>query len=290
MPIHENLTAAFGPGGNSEEFYRAGKKSTKDAPAWVKEIGLDAYEYEAGNGIAAGDATLAAIGEEARRHGVRMSLHTPYFISLSGVDPEKRLKSIVYIKDSLRAAALLGAKTIVVHSGSAAKISREEAMRLAADTLLRLMDEIGDTDIAIGLETMGKKNQLGTLEEVITLCRLDPHFVPVVDFGHLNARDCGGVFRTARDYAAVFEKIGEVLGDTVARNLHCHFSKIEWTAAGEKKHLTFVDEIFGPDPEPLGQAIADLGLAPTIICESAGTQSEDALAIKKAYLAHVKTI
>lgn len=288
MPIHENLTPAFGPGGNSEEFYRAGKKSTKDAPAWVKEIGLDAYEYEAGNGIAAGDATLVAIGEEARRHGVRMSLHTPYFISLSGVDPEKRLKSIVYIKDSLRAAKLLGAKTIVVHSGSAAKISREEAMGLAADTLLRLMDEVGDTDIAIGLETMGKKNQLGTLEEVIDLCRLDPHFVPVVDFGHLNARDLGGVFKTARDYAAVFERIGETLGDHVARNLHCHFSKIEWTAAGEKKHLTFADEVFGPDPEPLGQAIADLHLTPTVICESAGTQSEDAFAIKKAYLAYAK--
>lgn len=288
MPIHENLTPAFGPGGNSEEFYRAGKKSTKDAPAWVKQIGLDAYEYEAGNGIAASEATLTAIGEEARRHGVRMSLHTPYFISLSGVDPEKRLKSIVYIKDSLRAARLLGAKTIVVHSGSAAKISREEAMRLSADTLLRLLDEVGETDIAIGLETMGKKNQLGTLEEVIALCRLDPRLVPVVDFGHLNARDCGGVFKTAADYAAVFEKIGEVLGDAVARNLHCHFSKIEWTAAGEKKHLTFADEVYGPDPEPLGQAIADLRLTPTIICESAGTQSEDALLIKNAYLAHTK--
>ena len=284
MPITENLTAAFGPGGNSEEFYTAGKKSTKDAPAWVKQIGLDAYEYEAGNGIAASDATLAAIGEAARQHGVRMSLHTPYFISLSGVDPEKRLKSIVYIKDSLRAANLLGARTVVVHSGSAAKISREEAMRLSADTLYRLLDEVGDTDIAIGLETMGKKNQLGTLEEVISLCRLDPRLVPVVDFGHLNARDLGGVFKTATDYAAVFERIGEALGDHVARNLHCHFSKIEWTAAGEKKHLTFADEIYGPDPEPLAKAIADLHLTPTVICESAGTQSSDALAIKNAYL------
>lgn len=288
MPITENLTAAFGPGGNSEDFYNAGKKSTKDAPAWVRSIGLDAYEYEAGNGIAASDATLSAIGDEARKNGIRMSLHTPYFISLSGVDPEKRLKSIVYIQDSLRAAKLLGARTIVVHSGSAAKISREEAMRLSADTLYRLLDEVGDTDIAIGLETMGKKNQLGTLEEVITLCRLDPRLVPVVDFGHLNARDLGGVFKTAADYAAVFEKIGEALGDAVARNLHCHFSKIEWTAAGEKKHLTFADEIYGPDPEPLGQAIADLRLTPTVICESAGTQSSDALAIKNAYLAYKK--
>ncbi len=278
-----NPAPAFGPGGNSEEFARAGKKSSTEAPAWIREVGLDAYEYEAGKGIMAGPAALAAIGEEARLHGVRMSLHAPYFISLSSVEPEKRYNSIRYIKESLAAARLLGARTVVVHTGSAAKITRETAMELAADTLLHLMEDIGDSDIAIGLETMGKINQLGTLEEVIALCKLDPHFVPVVDFGHMNARECGGVFRTARDYARVFERIGETLGDGVARNLHCHFSKIEWTAAGEKKHLTFADTVFGPDPEPLGQAIADLHLTPTVICESAGTQSEDARALQAAY-------
>lgn len=275
---------AFGPGGNSAEFAAAGYKSSKDAPAWVRATGLDAYEYEAGNGIASSDATLAIIGEEAKRAGIKMSFHTPYFISLSGVDPEKRLKSIVYIRDSLHAARLLGAKTIVIHTGSAAKITREEAMRLASDTLLRTMDSVGDTDIKLGLETMGKKNQLGTLEEVITLCKLDPHFVPVVDFGHLNARDCGGVFRTADDYTRIFDRIGCELGDDVARFMHCHFSKIQWTDAGEKKHLTFVDEEYGPDYEPLAEALARDRLAPTIICESAGTQSEDARALKAAYL------
>ncbi len=283
--MNERTRALFGPGGNSEEFYRAGKKSTVQAPAWIAETGLDAYEYEAGNGITATDATLRAIGEAARDAGVHMSLHAPYFISLSGIDPEKRLKSVVYIRDSVYAAGLLGAKTVVVHSGSAAKITREEAMKLAADTLYHTMDAVGDTDIAIGLETMGKKNQLGTLEEVIALCRLDPHFVPVVDFGHLNARDLGGVFRTADDYTRVFDRIGEALGDEVARNLHCHFSKIEWTAAGEKKHLTFADEVFGPDFEPLCEAIARDRLTPAIISESAGTQSEDARVMKAAYLA-----
>lgn len=284
--MSENISflPAFGPGGNSAEFAAAGHKSSKDAPAWVRATGLDAYEYEAGNGIASSDATLAAIGEEARRADIRMSFHTPYFISLSGVDPEKRLKSIVYIRDSLHAARLLGAKTIVIHTGSAAKITREEAMRLAADTLLRTMDAVGDTDIKLGLETMGKKNQLGTLEEVITLCKLDPHFVPVVDFGHLNARDCGGVFRTADDYTRIFDRIGCELGDDVARFLHCHFSKIQYTDAGEKKHLTFEDEEYGPDFEPLAEALARDHLAPTIICESAGTQSEDARAMKAAYL------
>ena len=277
------MRALFGPGGNSEAFKVWGGKSTLDAPRFVSEIGLDAYEYEAGNGIASSPAMLSAIGKEATKHGVKMSFHTPYFISLSGVEEEKRLKSIKYIADSLDAARLLGADIIVVHTGSAAKISRDEAMRLAADTLIKTLNSVDTYGIKIGLETMGKQNQLGTLDEVLELCRIDSAFVPVVDFGHMNARECGGVFKSSDDYMRVFDRIDRALGAETATNLHCHFSKIEWTSAGEKKHLTFADTVYGPDFEPLIEAIVKNGLSPTIISESAGTQSDDALAMKKYY-------
>ena len=153
-------TAIFGPGGNSQSFYDKGYKSTVQAPQFLAELGLGAYEFEAGNGLTAGEKTLRAIGEEAKKYGIETSLHTPYFISLSGVDPEKRLKSIGYIERSLQAAAWLGADTIVVHCGSAAKISREEAMALATDTLLKTVEAVGDTPIHIGLETMGCKYRI----------------------------------------------------------------------------------------------------------------------------------
>jgi deoxyribonuclease-4 len=272
--------ATFGPGGNSDSFYAEGHKSTSEAPAWVKAKGLDAYEYEAGNGLTAGEASLRKVGEEAKKHGLLMSLHTPYFISLSGVDPEKRLNSINYIKKSLFAAELLGADTIVIHSGSAAKISREEAMGLARDTLEKIIEEVGDTPIHLGLETMGKINQLGTLEEVIELCKTDRHYYPVVDFGHLNARNVGGYYTDVDSYRRTFDLVGEGLGWEIAKNMHCHFSKIMYTSAGEKKHLTFADEEFGPAFEPLAEAIIRDGLTPRIICESDGTMAEDALYMK----------
>lgn len=278
------MAAYFGPGGNSDAFRLAGFKSTVDAPSFVKEIGLDAYEYEAGNGLSASASILTAIGNEAKKHNIKMSFHTPYFISLSGVIEEKRLNSINYIRQSLDAAKLLGAGTIVVHSGSAAKITRDEAMRLAGDTLVKTLASVDTYGIKIGLETMGKINQLGTLDEVLELCRIDSAFVPVVDFGHLNARDLGGVFVSADDYLRVFDKIDRALGASVAENLHCHFSKIEWTGSGEKRHLTFEDEVYGPNFEPLAEAIYKNNLSPTVICESAGTQSDDALAMKKYYM------
>ena len=71
-----------------------------------------------------------------------MSVHAPYYISLSGVDQEKRLKSIDYIEQSVNAAAWLGADIIVIHTGSAAKISRKQAMEYAKDTLYKTLEKI----------------------------------------------------------------------------------------------------------------------------------------------------
>lgn len=278
-------TAIFGPGGNSQSFYDAGCKATVQAPGFVAGLGLGAYEFEAGNGLTAGLPTLQKIGEKAREHGIEMSLHAPYYISLSGVDPEKRLKSVEYIQRSLEAAEALGADTIVIHCGSASKISRAEAVELAKDTLLKTIEAVGDTPIHLGIETMGKVNQLGTLEEVIEICKIDPHLYPVVDFGHLNARERGGLFPNRDSYRRIFDAVANGLGDDKARYMHCHFSKIEYTDAGEKRHLTLADTVYGPDFEPLAEALVIDSLCPRIISESAGTQSEDALAMHRAYLA-----
>ena len=276
--------AKFGPGGNPEIFYASGFKSTVDAPAFLKSYGLDAYEYEAGNGLRTSDATLLAIGKAARENGIAMSLHTPYFISLSNPEPEKMQATCNYIKQSIRAAELLGAVTIVIHCGGVAKMTRDEGMQNSKRTLSMLMDDIGHTDVRLGLETMGKVNQLGTLDEVLELCELSECFYPVVDFGHLNARHIGGYFTDVDSYRRVFSTVAEKLSDEKAKNMHCHFSKIEFTDKGEKKHLTFSDTVYGPDFEPLMEAIALDKLSPTIICESAGTMAEDALAMKKYYI------
>ena len=277
------MSAKFGPSGNSASFYSSGKKHTYEAPLWLSQMGLDCYEYSAGNGITGSAATFQKIGEEAKKHNIAMSFHTPYYISLSGTDPEKRLKSLDYIRRSLEASHALGATIIVIHSGSAAKISRTEALYLAKDTMWKALEAFPDTKIKFGLETMGKLNQLGTLEEVIELCSLDKRLCPVVDFGHLNARNIGGMFRSTDDYRRVFSLIGDSLGYEYADSLHCHFSKIEYTSSGEKRHLTFEDTVYGPDFEPLMEAIAKEGYSPRIICESDGTMAEDALTMKKYY-------
>lgn len=278
------MSALFGPGGNCDEFARSGAKGSLYAPRWVKDYGLDAYEYEAGRGIHTSPSLLAEIGENACRLGIKISFHTPYFISLSSVEKEKRIKSVGYIMESAAASQLLGAEVMVVHCGSCAKISRETAMEYASETLLMADKALKQEgfNVKLGIETMGKVNQLGTLDEVLTLCTLSENFVPVVDFGHLNARTLGSI-KTEEDYEYIFDEITRRLGKEYADTLHCHFSKIEYTDMGEKKHLTFEDDFYGPSPDLLAEVIARKGLSPTIICESAGTQSADAKYLKNQY-------
>lgn len=273
----------FGPGGNSESFGK--RKFPEQLPEYLASMGLNGYEIECGRGVRIAEKTYNLLPDIAKQNGIYITLHTPYFISLSSENEETRLKSVTYIEESAQAAHKLGAKKIVVHSGSCAKMAREAALELAKDTLVKAqarLDEIGLSDIIICPETMGKINQLGTLSEVIELCKTDERFLPCVDFGHLNARTLGGI-KTIDDYAAILDEIENKLGYERLKNFHVHFSKIQYTAGGEKCHLTFSDNEYGPDYEPLMELFAKRGLEPSVICESAGTQAEDASEMKKAY-------
>ena len=250
-------------------------------------MGLDAYEYECGKGVNASLETFAQIGIRAANLGVHMSLHAPYFISLSSVEEEKRLNSVRYITQSLEAAKALGSDVIVVHAGSASKIDRSTAMSLARDTVEKALDTsvlLGLDGIKIGLETMGKINQLGTLDEIIELCSIDKRLVPVIDFGHLYARAHGDDMSSSDKVKIAFDKVSTHLGAEVAENMHCHFSCIEYSNGGEVKHLTFENTQFGPDPVMFAQTLCEIGVTPTVICESAGTQDIDALFLKTAYM------
>lgn len=279
------MSAKFGPAGSSDAFSKL-YKSSSQMPKYLRELGLDCFEYQCGQGVRVTEKAGLELKKAAEENGIALSLHAPYFISLSSVEPEKRDKSIDYILASAKAAKLIGAERIVIHSGSCSKMTRNEALELAKDTLSRARRaalEAGYEDIIFCPETMGKINQLGNLEEVLELCRLDDTFLPTIDFGHLNARTLGQV-NSPEAFGHILDEIENKLGHDRLSRFHAHFSKIEYTEnGGEKRHLTFEDEVYGPRFEPLMELIAKKNLSPVFICESAGTQDIDALAMKKSY-------
>ena len=279
------MSAKFGPAGNSISFTEMGYKHSLQVPEYLEKMGLNAFEYQCGRGVNIGLDKAAALGEKAREKGITLSLHAPYYISMSSIEEEKRLNSINYILSSARAVNAMGGDRIVVHTGSCGKISREYALELAIDTMKKALSALDGENLGhihICPETMGKVNQLGTLDEVMSLCAIDERLIPCIDFGHLNARDLG-YFKTLADYETVFKTIENRLGMDRLKSFHSHFSKIEYTTGGEKKHLTFADTVYGPDFEPVMELTAKYGCSPTFICESDGTQAEDASAMRKYY-------
>ena len=279
------MFAKFGPAGNSNSFTKMGYKGSLDVPEYIEKMGLDAFEYQCGRGVNIGIEKAAELGKRAKEKGIALSLHAPYYISMSSVEETKRLNSINYILSSAHAVNAMGGNRIVVHTGSCGKISREEALALAIDTMklsIKALDDEGLSNVRICPETMGKINQLGDLNEVLSLCELDERLLPCIDFGHLNARTMGGL-ATKEAFKEIFDEIENRLGISRLKEFHSHFSKIEYTVGGEKKHLTFEDSIYGPDYEPVIDIIIQKGCAPTIICESDGTQAEDAKTMKDYY-------
>lgn len=284
------MPVRFGPSGNSQQFYDEGYKSSVQMPQWLHGLGLNAYEYQCNKGVKISREKAEQLGREAAKHDIKLSIHAPYYINLAA-EGEKRDNSIGYIMDTLCAAQWMGAERIVIHPGSCSGKDRAVAFRNVIDSFrcaIKQADDRGLRDIVMCPETLGKINQLGSLDEILELCSIDERLIPVVDFAHLHARGMG-CLKTKDDFKAVLDSVGNKLGSERLKWLHIHFSRVEYTSGGEKKHWTLDDLDYGPEFEPLCELIFERGLEPVIICESRDKMAEDAVKMKEMFERVVKS-
>lgn len=275
----------FGPSGNSIAFSEAGNKTSEQSAVWVKNLGLNCFEYSFGRGVSLSDEKALSIGKAFSDAGVEISVHAPYYINFANPEEDKAQNSYRYVIDSAKKVKLMGGKRVVFHPASQGKADRESAVALTEKRLCILRDMIyaeGLDDLIFCPETMGKLGQIGTIEEITRFCKIDKIFLPAVDFGHINARENGSL-KTQQDYENRLQYMIDNLGYEKMRNFHIHFSKIEYTLKGEVRHLTFEDKTYGPEFEPLAKALKKLDLHPFVICESAGTQDIDAVTMQNIY-------
>jgi len=275
----------FGVAGNCDRFYEEGFKHSAEAPAWLAAQGLNAYEYSAGHGINVKEETAAAIGAAAREKGVQVSIHAPYYINLASESPEKDEKNEGYFLGAARAVTGFGGNRLIFHPGTPGKRRREEALERMMKRYLEIreyLDREGFSHVQLCPETMGRPSQLGTLDEVIALCKLDVRAVPALDFAHLHAIGCGAL-KSQDDFERILTHLMEQLGEERVKHFHSHFSRIAYTAKGEKMHMTFQDVDYGPEFAHLAPILHKYELEPVIICESRGTQADDALCMKRIY-------
>ena len=275
----------FGPSGNSARFYDEGHTASTDAPKWLADQGLNAYEYSFGRGVNISSEKAAAIGELSKAFDVEISVHAPYYINLANPSDDMAAKSYGYILKSCERVRDFGGKRVIFHPASVGKVTRNEAVALAQrrmEILASIIKENGMDDCIFCPETMGKINQIGDVAEVTEFCKVADFFIPTIDFGHINARTYGSL-KTEDDFDRLLTHVIDNLGMERASKMHVHFSNIEDSAGGEVKHLTFADEKDGPEFLPLAKALVKRKLEPVIICESDGTQADDACEMKRIY-------
>ena len=280
----------FGPSGAPTRFYDEGHKTTEEMPLWVKQNGLDCFEYSFGRGVNLGEAKAKSIAEAFKKENIEISVHAPYFINLATPEEAKAENSFNYILSSAVVGRMMGANRVVFHPAAQGKESREIAVNRTIARLIELksiIEERGFTDMKFCPETMGKIAQIGTIEEITHFCTIADFYYPTVDFCHVNAREQVSL-KKKEDYIFRLKYMMNLLGYEKVNDMHVHFSKVEYTAKGEKRHLTFEDTIFGPDYKPFIEAIVELNLHPYIVSESAGTQADDAKTMKDYYELIVK--
>jgi len=279
----------FGPSGNSQSFYDEGFSKTEQAAAWVKNKGLDYFEYSFGRGVNMGEEKAGILCDAFKSAGVGISVHAPYYVNFASLEEDKAGNSYRYVLDSAKIVNIMGGNRVIFHPAAQGKQSRESAVNLTLNRLKVLCDYVYANNlehIYFCPETMGKLGQIGTVEEVTEFCKVDKIFIPTVDFGHVNAREQGSL-NTEADYGERLDYMIAELGFERMKHFHIHFSKIQYSQKGEVRHLTFEDDKYGPEFMPLARALKSRGLEPVVVCESAGTQAEDALSMKNDYFSLV---
>lgn len=264
----------IGPAGNDAKFYADGNKSSIDAPRWLQQMRLNAYEISFGRGIRLTEKTAQIIGQQAKAHDVQISVHAPYYINLANMGSFD--KNYHYIKRSLELLFLMGGKRLVIHVGSQMDLTRDVALANCRKSLTQIVAKLaadGINDYFLCIETMGKYTQIGNLDEICDLCQVDPRVIPTVDLGHLNCLAQGQL-----DIDAIFGKLANF------KSVHFHISFIEFGAKGEIRHLTFADTQYGFDLRHVMQLLKQRDGDDTVICECAEIMAQDAVKLLDFYL------
>ncbi|MBM4400493.1 MAG: TIM barrel protein [Crenarchaeota archaeon] len=261
----------FGPAGVPPLFRILGARLA-DVPRLLREEGLDAFEHQAvrwGQKPQMKQEDAESLGAEARKNDVLLSLHGSYYVNLCGkkevVEASKRR-----LVACATAAQWMGAYVVVFHMGFYGRVEKSYAFRNCVNELkdiVATMNSLGIQNVKLGPETMGRVFQVGGLDEILTICEEVEQTQLVIDWGHLHARH-RGLFKKADDFRAVVEEVERRLGTEAARNMHCHFSKIEYTDKGERRHHVLDAARYGPDFKMLAEVIADFDMRPVVICET----------------------
>lgn len=254
--------------------------STLEGIQQIAQLELDCLEIEFVKGIKMGSDTAKMIQKEAQKYKVSLSVHAPYYINLNSPEEGKRLASQERLLNSARLARICGARSVVFHPGYYGKNTQAQAFNTIKKGIKEIVSILRSERSPVQLrpETMGKRSQFGTLEEILFLCREVDGIYPCVDFSHIHSRE--GRINCYSEFYRILKKIEKKLGKEALMNMHIHISGAHYSEKGEIKHLNLQDSDFKYDEWI--QTLIDLDVQGFVVCESPN-QEQDARMLKKLY-------
>ncbi len=255
-------------------------KTTIEGIKRLAQLGLDSMELEFVQGVYLEEEDAIAVAEVAKKIGIRLSAHAPYFLNFNAHEPRKLRASQGILLKTAHISSICGAESVVFHAGFYLGDPPDETYTTIKNYLAEVISKMKEQDIRLLLrpEVSGKSSQFGGLEEILQLCSELEGTAPCIDFAHLHARS--GRFNSYPEFAAILEQVKDKLGDNSLTRMHLHVSGIEFGVKGERKHL----ELQKSDLQfsELLKVLKDYNISGTIICESPN-QEEDALLLKTGY-------
>lgn len=266
------MNLKFGPAGNPPNFFKSEyRKDRLNAPLWCSSIGLNANERQMTYGARMKEEDAIKFGELAKKNDVTLSVHGPYYVVLTSIKNKVYENSIKELVKTFHLAKLMGAKRVIFHPGFGKDFQK-------VIKALKQVEKDKPEEVTVYPETMGKHSQLGSLNDVLTICE-NTESQPCIDFGHLHARENGSL-KKEEDFRKIFVEIEKRLGNKSLKELHCHFYPVEFTEKGEKTHRAVYEKDFHPKFEPFARLIKEFKIYPTLISESKDSQDIGALHMK----------
>ena len=200
-----------------------------------------------------------------------MNMHGPYYAELLG-NKRERNRTLSKMETSLQAGKIINARHLTFHVGPYGEYEPgTEANEQVANVMSGIVERVREVwgvegeeeDYAafpwvhesepslVGIETSGRQELWGTVEEVLEVCNHVEGTVPVLNMGHIHARGHGRL-RTSEDYAELFDQARETYGGST---FYCHFAGVEHRM-GNALHYTQIkksDLKFEPFAEYLAE-------------------------------------
>jgi deoxyribonuclease IV len=215
------------------------------------------------------------LGELAREADIALSVHAPIAGFMGHLERDRKYNMATGMLDHSAGVAIAsGAELVVFHPGFLLGREREAALEAVADQLATLRErlEAKGRGVPFGVEVMGRVRDLGTLDDVIWIAEHVDWVRPVLDFAHLHATS-DGAYTEVEIFTEALARADAVLEPGAP--FHIHFSDIAFANRNETKHLPYGEGTLRA--EPLAEALGRLVRPATVISESPGEESHQAI-------------